>query len=354
MPQQVRPGEELPAEALLRYLHQQELIKDPNTEINISQFSNGFSNLTYLLRVDDREFVLRRPPFGAIKRGHDMGREYKVLSQLYRGFPQSPQAYAFTDDPDVMGAPFYVMEKIEGIVLSYREAKKRQIPAEDFPRIADRWLDTMVRLHEVDYRAVGLEDLGRPEGYVERQVSNWGKQYLKAATEDIPEVQKVMTWMEENQPREYAHRLIHNDFKYDNVVFADDSWQEISAVLDWEMCTLGDPLMDFGTSLAYWTVADDNPMIVQGWPSPTALPGNPGREELVALYEQKSGQTIHDLVFYYAFGLFKITVIVQQIYYRYQKGLTNDKRFAQLNKAARLFCTMAWQAIQKNRIEKLF
>ncbi|MGB1217637.1 MAG: phosphotransferase family protein, partial [Saprospiraceae bacterium] len=211
-----------------------------------------------------------------------------------------------------------------------------------------------VELHQTDYKKAGLEDLGKPNGYVERQVSNWSKQYLKAATQEIPEAHKVMDWLSENQPKEYKHALIHNDFKYDNVVFKDNSWKEVNAVLDWEMCTLGDPLMDLGTSLAYWSMDSDSDFITKGWPSPTAIKGNPGREELVQMYAQKSGQNIDNIVFYYAFGLFKVAVIVQQIYYRYSKGLTTDKKFAHLDKAAQLFCVIAWQAIQKNRIEKLF
>ena len=354
MPQNTRPGEELNEAPLKAFLQQEGLITDPDADLQVSQFQTGFSNLTYLLQIDHREFVLRRPPFGAIKRGHDMGREYKVLSGLNRGFAKAPQAYTYTDNLEIIGAPFYLMEKVEGIILTAREAQKRQIPAADFPIIADSWLDTLVELHRLDYRAIGLEDLGRPEGYVERQVRNWSKQYLKAATEEIPVADKVMHWLDAQQPREYEHRFIHNDYKYDNVVFKDDQWQEVRAVLDWEMCTLGDPLMDLGTSLAYWSMASDHEMILQGWPSPTAIAGNPGRNELVERYSQKSGRPVSHLVFYYAFGLFKIAVIVQQIYYRYHQGLTKDPRFANLNQATKLFTTMAWQAIQKQRIENLF
>ncbi len=354
MSQNVRKGEELNEIPLKKYLKEQGLIENENSDWSVSQFSTGFSNLTYLLEMEDKSFVLRRPPFGAIKRGHDMGREYKVLSNLSKGFSKSPKAYCFTDNPDVLGAPFYVMEKIDGIVLTFKEAKKRGVSATEFPNIAKNWLDTFVELHNVDYKAVGLTDLGRPDGYVERQVSNWGKQYLKAATMDIPEAKKIMAWMEENQPKEYQHSLIHNDYKYDNIVFKDDSWNEVASVLDWEMCTLGDPMMDLGTSIAYWFMHSDSEFITRGWPSPTSLPGNPSRSEIVEMYAQRSGRPINHLVFYYAFGLFKIAVIVQQIYYRYNKGLTTDERFAHLDKATQLFCLMAWQAIQKDKIEDLF
>lgn len=353
MPQTVRKGEELAEGPLKAFLHQHNLIGDPKSELQVSQFSNGYSNLTYLVQIENKEYVLRRPPFGAIKRGHDMGREYKVLSRLQQAFSRAPQAYAYTENPDIIGASFYVMEKVDGIILSAKEAKKRNIAPGDFPTIANSWLDAFAELHQVDYQAIGLGELGRPAGYVQRQVSNWGKQYLKAATSEIPEAHKLMEWMEAHQPQQYEYSLIHNDYKYDNVVFADDTWQEVRAVLDWEMCTLGDPLMDLGTSIAYWTMASDNDMLKMGIPSPTAMPGNPGRADIVEMYAQKTGRPINNLVFYYVYGLFKIAVIAQQIYYRYHKGLTTDERFAKLDKAAQLLCFIGLQAIQKNRIENL-
>jgi len=352
--QKVRKGEELQEIPLKQYLLENELIEDVNAELNVSQFSTGFSNLTYLLEIEGKEYVLRRPPVGAVKRGHDMGREYKILSRLYKGFPKSPKAYIYTENKDIIGASFYVMEKVNGIILTVKEAKKRAISADGFSKIANEWLDTFVQLHQVDYQSVGLADLGRPEGYVERQVTNWAKQYLKAATSDVPEATQVMAWMEANQPREYAHSLIHNDFKYDNVAFKDDSWSEIRAVLDWEMCTLGDPLMDLGSTLAYWTRPSDGELLNKNLPSPTIFPGNPKRSEIVEMYAQKSGRDIRHLTFYYVYGLFKLAVIAQQIYYRYHKGYTTDERFAQLNYAAQMLCTIAVKAIEKDRIEDLF
>ncbi|WP_109437745.1 phosphotransferase family protein [Aquimarina sp. AU119] len=349
--QNVRKGEELNEKTLKMFLQKEGLIDSHQSDWQVTQFTHGYSNLTYLLQIESKEYVLRRPPFGAIKRGHDMGREFKVQSGIYATFPKVPKMFAFTDDESILGSPFYIMEKIDGIILNVNEAKKRNISPDSFKTIADSWLDTFVALHAIDYKTVGLEDLGKPDGYVQRQVLNWGKQYLKAATDDVPAAEKVMRWMEENQPKIYRHSLVHNDFKYDNVVFKDDSWKEVIAVLDWEMATLGDPLMDLGTSLGYWTMATDHPFVQQGIPSPTIMDGNPGRSEIVALYIQKSGRDVDHLVFYYVFGLFKIAVIAQQIYYRYNKGLTTDPRFAQLNKAAELLCNLALQAIQKNKID---
>jgi aminoglycoside phosphotransferase (APT) family kinase protein len=349
--QQVRKGEELPEVRLKEFLYKNELIHSLESELLIKQFTHGYSNLTYLLSIEEKEYVLRKPPVGAIKRGHDMSREFKVQSGVQKEFSKVPKMFGYTNDESVLGSEFYIMEKVEGIILNYKEAHKRNITANEYKIIANSWLDTFTELHQLDYHAVGLSDLGRPEGYVERQVTNWGKQYLKAATEDVPEAKMVMQWIQEHQPKQYDHCLIHNDYKYDNVVFGDSSWKEITAVLDWEMATLGDPLMDLGTSLGYWTVATDHDFVKQGIPSPTIFEGNPIRSEIVALYAQKSGRDIQNIVFYYAFGLFKIAVIAQQIYYRYSKGLTTDPRFANLNKAAELCCKLALKSIKTNKID---
>lgn len=350
----VREGEELNEVNLKKFLLVHNLIENVNSELQVDQFSNGFSNLTYLLNIEGKEYVLRRPPFAAPKRGHDMGREYKVISNLNSIFDKTPKAFAYNENIGVIGAPFYIMSKVSGEILTAKEARERQVSTSEFKTISNTWLDTFVDFHKVDYKAAGLDDLGRPEGYVERQVRNWGKQYLAAATDDVPTAEKVMTWMQEKQPKKYDHTLIHNDFKYDNVVFKDDSWKEITAVLDWEMCTLGDPLMDLGTSLGYWTSATDPDFIKQGLQSPTVLEGNPSRTEIVQQYALKSGRNIDNLTFYYVYGLFKIAVIVQQIYYRYKHGHTSDPKFAQLNKVTELCCNTAWQAIQKNQIDNLF
>ena len=349
--QEVRKGEELPAVKLKQFLQENQLIGSIESELFVKQFTHGYSNLTYLLSTENKEYVLRKPPIGAIKRGHDMSREFKVQSAVQKEFSKVPKMFAYTDDAAVLGSEFYIMEKVEGIILNFKEAKKRAIPANDYKTIANAWLDTFTELHQLDYDAIGLTNLGKPEGYVERQVTNWGKQYLKAATKDVPSAEKVMQWMQENQPKNYQHCLIHNDYKYDNVVFKDNSWKEITAVLDWEMATLGDPLMDLGTSLGYWTLASDHDFVKQGIPSPTIFEGNPMRSEIVASYAKKSGRDIHNMVFYYVFGLFKIAVIAQQIYYRYSKGLTSDPRFANLDKAAELCCNLALKSIKTNSID---
>lgn len=349
--QNVRKGEEIPEIQLKDFLLKNQLIVSEKSDLLVTQFTHGFSNLTYLLHIENKEFVLRKPPKGAIKRGHDMHREYKVQSALQTSFEKVPKMFSYSNDENILGSEFYLMEKISGIILNYKEAKQRNIPANDYKVIANSWLDTLVELHTVDYKKVGLETLGNPEGYVNRQVNNWGNQYLKAKTSEVIEAEKVMNWLEKNQPKTYDYCLIHNDYKYDNVVFKDDSWKEISAVLDWEMATLGDPFMDLGTSLGYWTVATDHDFVKQGIPSPTIFDGNPIRSEIADLYAQKSGRTPENIVFYYAFGLFKIAVIAQQIYFRFSKGFTADPRFSNLDKASELCCKLALKAIQTQKID---
>ncbi|MEL6986367.1 MAG: phosphotransferase family protein [Bacteroidota bacterium] len=342
--------EDLNVPTFKNLLLKQDLIKDITAPMEVEKFTTGFSNLTYLIKVENNEYVLRRPPKGAIKRGHDMGREYKVLSGLNKGFKKAPKVYLYSEDLNIFGAPFYLMEKVKGNVLNYPMAVQSNIEASTFQGIAKTWLDTFVELHQLDYKSIGLADLGKPDGYVERQVRNWSKQYLKAQTEEIPYADKVMQWLHDKQPTKYDHSLIHNDYKYDNVVFKENDWEEIVAVLDWEMCTLGDPLMDLGASLAYWITEDDNPMISLIFKTPTTLKGNPSRMEIVNAYSKLTGKDIPNLTFYYAFGLFKNAVIVQQIYYRYANGYTNNEKFAQLNKATQLFLGLSWQAIQTGKI----
>lgn len=349
--QQVRKGEELPEAKLKDFLQKRDLITSFESELLIKQFSHGYSNLTYLLSIENKEYVLRKPPIGAIKRGHDMSREFKAQNALQKEFTKVPIMYAYSNDVSILGSEFYIMEKVEGIILNYSEAKKRKITSLQYKTISNTWLNTLIDLHNLDYKSCGLEDLGKPIGYVERQVLNWGKQYLKAATHNVPAAHEVIKWLDENKPKKHDNCLIHNDYKYDNVVFKDDSWNEITAVLDWEMATLGDPLMDLGTSLGYWTLTSDPEFLQQGIPSPTLFSGNPKRSEIVELYEEKSGRSTNQILFYYVFGLFKIAVIAQQIYYRYNKGLTNDPRFANLNKASELCCIWAMKCIQSKSID---
>ena len=352
-PKSVREGESLNEEKLLEVL----LANVPGLsgEIKVTQFPGGFSNLTYLIEVGDAEYVLRRPPFGAqVKSGHDMGREYKILSALNPHFPKAPRAVYYTEDESVLGAPFYLMERVKGVILRAKMPKEMQPDAAKMSDIASSLLHTLVELHQVDYQAAGLSDLGKPDGYIERQIKGWTKRYLDAKTDDVPQLEKAAHWLSENKPDQNRSTLIHNDFKYDNVVLNSEDWTQVIAVLDWEMTTLGDPLMDLGTSMGYWVNANDPDFMRQLNLTPTHLPGNPTRGEFLHQYASATGSEVGDGVFYYVFGLFKIAVIVQQIYYRHQKGLTNDPRFAKLIDAVRGMGTIAMQAIDKKKIDDLF
>lgn len=328
-PRQVREGETLDKGQLEAFLS--DAIEGFRGPLEVRQFPSGFSNLTYALSTGDgREFVLRRPPFGAnIKSGHDMEREWRILSALHPVFDRAPKPYAYTDDTSIIGAPFYVMERVRGIVLRGVTPRVPGLDETTMRSACEALLDTLVDVHAIDLEAAGLTDFGRPEGYIQRQVEGWTRRWENAKTDPIPELDDVARWLAENMPAETAATLIHNDFKYDNVVYDPDDLGRVIAILDWEMATVGDPLMDLGTSLAYWVEEDDNP-ILQTVAGPTGLPGNFTRTELVERYAARSGRDVGDIVFYYVYGLFKVAVIGQQIYFRFKSGHTNDERFAML------------------------
>ena len=348
----VRPGEELALEPLEAYLKKN--LPDLKGSLSVSQFPAGFSNLTYLVTVGDRDLVLRRPPFGVkIKSAHDMGREYKILSHLVEVYPKVPRPLLYCQDEIVLGAPFYVMTRLEGVILRPQMPEEMNPPPDVMARIADSFVENLVKLHAVDFQAAGLGDLGHLDGYIRRQTEGWALRYFDARTDDIPEMEEVTNWLDSNAPVESGAALIHNDYKYDNIVLDPNDWSQITGVLDWEMATIGDPLMDLGTSLGYWIQANDPEEIQALQFSPTTLPGNLTREELVEKYERQTGAGVGDIVFCYVYGLFKLAVIVQQIYARYKRGYTKDPRFANLTHAVRACGRQAVQAINRKRIDGL-
>lgn len=345
----VRTGEELPIEKLQSFLVEQ--LSEKSGELVVDQFPGGASNLTYLLTYGGRQMVLRRPPFGSkVKSAHDMGREHKVLTALSESYGKAPKPLIYTEDESIIGAPFYIMERVEGTILRKGSGYASTLGEKMIGDISESLVNAMVELHGLDYDAIGLGQLGRPVGYAERQVSGWTKRYVGSKTEEMVELQQVAKWLAQRVPKETDASLIHNDFKHDNVVLDSDDLTKVLALLDWEMCTVGDPLMDLGTTLAYWTDENDPPVMQLAGDLPSSLPGNPNREELIAMYEKKSGRKMEDPVFYYAYGLFKIAVVVQQIYYRYKMGHTQDKRFQHFNMMADGMGKLAYQAIQKNKI----
>jgi aminoglycoside phosphotransferase (APT) family kinase protein len=356
----VRPGEEIDTRALADWLAPRlpDFLAGPTAPLAVEQFPGGHSNLTYLLRAGDRELILRRPPFGSqVKTAHDMGREFRVLSRLHTAYPPAPRALLHCDDPEVIGAPFYLMERVRGVILRHPKAPAGiDLPPERMRAISEAAVDGLAALHAVDYRDAGLGDLGHPEGYVARQVEGWSGRWQKARTDDVSDLDRAAVWLAAHLPPESGAAgaaLLHNDYKYDNLVLDPADLSRVVAVLDWEMATVGDPLMDLGTSLGYWMDPDDFPELKMLPAGPTTLPGNLGRAEVVERYAAQSGRDVSGVVFYYVFGLFKIAVIAQQIYYRYRQGLTRDERFAALLEAVRVLGRTAAAAIARNRIDRL-
>jgi aminoglycoside phosphotransferase (APT) family kinase protein len=325
-PRVVRPGEELDLEALRAYLRG----LDPGLAgpIEIGQFRAGASNLTYLLSVGGRELVLRRPPPGRkAKSAHDMGREVRVLRALRDAYPYVPEVIASCEDPAVLGSEFYLMERIRGIILRKNLPEGLQLNRGQVARLCRTVVDTHIALHEVDYAAAGLVDLGRPAGYVRRQVEGWSERFRAARTPDAPSYERVMAWLAENQPVEVGACLIHGDFRFDNLVLDPEDPLKVIGVLDWEMATLGDPLMDLGSSLAYWMQRGDPWLLRLMRLQPTHLAGMMTRDQVVSYYCTRRGLEIPSFDFYRIFGVFRLVVIMQQIYWRYYHRQTRTKRF---------------------------
>ena len=307
--------------------------KLPGSErpLTVRQFGGGAANLTYLLDYGTHEYVLRRPPLGPVaKSAHDMGREYRVLSVLHQVFPYAPRAFVYSEDETIVGAPFVVMERRQGLVV------RRSLPAAfaQTPNVgrsmSEALVDALALFHAVDYEAIGLSELGRPVGFVTRQIEGWYKRWQRAQTHDLPEFEAVYHWLRQNEPEETAVSLVHNDYKLDNVMLSATDPGQMVAIFDWDMCTLGDPLVDVGAMLTYWTEPTD-PTYMQAITSmPLGELGFMTRRELVERYAQKSGRSIHDIHFYHALGLYRLVVIIAQIYIRYQRGQTQDERFAPL------------------------
>ena len=344
-PKAIRPGEELDTAKIVSFLEAKLGTRQP---LEIKQFPSGFSNLTYSLHYGEHDLVLRRPPFGAnIKSGHDMEREFRVLSLLKPVFGKVPQPIAYSGDLELIGAPFYIMERVKGVILRSQSPKNLSTDPETMRRLSEMLVDTLVEIHAIDIEKTGLRQMGKPDGYVQRQVEGWTKRYQAAQTDEVPQMERVAEWLAANRPPEQHVSFIHNDFKYDNAVF-NENLTGITAILDWEMATVGDPLMDLGTSLGYWIEPNDPPVMRTF--NLTHLPGNLTRQEVVRRYAEKSGRDVEDALFYFVFGSYKIGVIIQQIYARYRKGLTRDPRFVLLGEALQAYAHMAANAIDGNRV----
>lgn len=322
----VRPGEELDAAAVDAFL--KPLVTALTGTPRVTQYSGGASNWTYRLEYPSHDLVLRRPPAGTkAKSAHDMAREYHVQRSLAPVFPYVPEMVAFCDDPAVLGCDFYVMRRIPGLIPRKHLARGVALTPEAARRMCLSVLDRLVELHAVDPEAAGLASLGKGSGYARRQVEGWTDRYQKARTWNVPSFGKVTAWLKANTPEDVATCVIHGDFRLDNVVLDPEDPARVVGVLDWEMATLGDPLMDLGNSLAYWVEAGDDPFIRSLRRQPTHLPGMLTRAEVVAAYFERTGLAPRDFTFYEVYGLFRLAVIAQQIYYRYHHRQTRNPAF---------------------------
>ena len=313
----VRAGEELNRASLAKYLN--ENLPGGASGIEIEQFPNGHSNLVYLVRTDHREYVLRRPPLGPVApKAHDMAREYRVLQAVHPHFPEAPGVFLLCEDPAVIGTTFFLMERRRGVVI--RDSIPRELAAiPDYARlVSEAFIDCLVRLHSIDVSGPGLSSLGKPEGFVERQVRGWAERWTRAKTDELPEMDGIVRWLIDRLPPSVEVTLVHNDYKLDNVMLRPEG-DRVEAVLDWEMTTIGDPLADLGLTMCYWS-----------WASMTAVTSQPGwytRDQFLQRYAERTGRDLTHIRYHEVLGIFKLAVILQQIYYRFQRGQTRDERF---------------------------
>lgn len=324
---EVRADERFDTARLEPYLR--ERLTDADGPLALAQFGSGHANLTYLIRFGDTEYVLRRPPLGPIApSSHDMSREHRVLRDLWRAFPLAPRSYLVCEDEKIIGAPFHVMERRHGIAI------RTQLPVGyDWTpalnkRVGEMAIDVLADLHRVEPADAGLGELGRPQGYVARQLSGWSKRWEAAKHQDTPAMREIIGWLERGLPSSDTVSLLHNDYKLDNMLVGADDPGRAVAVLDWDMCTLGNPLMDLGYSLAFWGESGDDEGWIKAASMPTWNPGFPSRDDFIDRYALATGFDCGQIHWYHVFGVFKIAVILQQIYIRFLRRQTEDRRFA--------------------------
>lgn len=324
----IRQGEELDAGALETYLL--ENIDDVSGPLIIEQFPMGHSNLTYLITLGEREMVLRRPPFGSkVKSAHDMNREFTILSHLCGAYPPAPEPYLMCKDESIIGSEFYVMERRRGLVLRGDKPDDLNVTPDEIRAANKAFIDNLVTMHALDYEALGLSGMYKGAGYIERQVTGWSRRWEGSKTDENPDVDRIIAWLNKDIPADSAAAVIHNDYKYDNVLIDPHDLTNITAVLDWEMATIGDPLADFAGALGYW-MEEGEMTFGSSQCFMTSSEGSMTRQEVVDYYAERSGRDITNMVYLYAFALFKLAVILQQIYFRYATGKTQDERFAPL------------------------
>jgi aminoglycoside phosphotransferase (APT) family kinase protein len=299
----------------------------------------------------DRRLVLRRPPFGTKpKSGHDMHREYRVMTALKPVFPAVPPTLYYTDDQSIIGAEFYVMDRVEGPMI-VKIPGEWNWTAKEGRKLCENLFQKLVELHQVDYKAIGLEDFGKPEGYVERQIMGWNKRWGRAWTDDVEKFEDVCQWLEDNMPStERGASIVHGDYRIDNCILNANDHTKIEAILDWEICALGDPLMDLGNTLSYWIQADDPPMMQMMLRQPSNAPGMMTRQEILDFYAEKTGADISNFQFYYVYGIWRLAVIIQQIYFRYYHGQTDNPRFKPFGQMANALGNLARMKIKTGEL----
>jgi aminoglycoside phosphotransferase (APT) family kinase protein len=323
---EVRADAQLPLAEVERFLRE----RLPHTDgpLEVVQFAGGHANLTYLVRFGGHEYVLRRPPGGPVAPGaYDMAREFRVLSALWPVFPPASRPYLFCDDTSVLGAPFFVVERRRGLVIHKEMPPEYRNRPDLYRRLSEAMVDTLVEFHAIDYKAVGLETLGKPEGFVERQVINWGKRWERVKdAAPIPLMGELSRWLLARIPRSPAPTLLHNDYKLDNMMVDPADIARIVALFDWDQCTLGDPLVDLGLLLNYWTEAGDPPGRKSLAQAPTTLPGFYTRAEVIQRYAQRSGRDVTAVAFYETFALWKTATVCMQLFVLYKNGQLRDER----------------------------
>jgi aminoglycoside phosphotransferase (APT) family kinase protein len=338
-----REGEQLDVQALAAYLRGR--LEGVESGLTLRQFPGGHSNLTYLLEAGGREYVLRRPPLGPVApKAHDMAREYHVLCAVHPLFPRAPRAFLLCDDPSVIGAIFFIMERRRGLVL------RREIPGPftgdpDFGgRVSEAFVDCLAALHAVD---VSQAMLGKPAGFLERQVSGWAERWQRAQTETLPLMDELIRWLTDRLPDSPPPTLVHNDYKLDNLMLDAGDPGRVEAVLDWEMTTAGDPLVDLGCVLCYWPESGDPAVRREALSDITTRPGWFTRAQIVERYARQTGRDISGLGYYEVFGIFKVAVVLQQIYFRYRRGQTRDERFRNFDERVRGLVEVAAQVAER-------
>lgn len=325
-PRSVRKGEEIDAKVISEYL--QKHIPELKGTAKIQQFKGGASNLTYQLDFEEQAYILRRPPLGTkAKSAHNMEREHDIMNRLKPYYEGVPKMMHYSADESIIGSEFYVMEKLVGFIPRANLPKGLNPPVSTIQSFCKAAVDKLIALHKVDYKEAGFESYYRGEGYVKRQVEGWSKRYKKAVTPDVPNYEYVMDWLQKEMPEDIHTCIIHNDFRFDNLVYAANDLTKVIGVLDWELATVGDPLMDLGSSLAYWIEAKDPKCLQLMRPQPTNLKGMMTRDELVQYYLKEMGFGKVNMKYYYVFGIFRLAVIAQQIYYRFYHKQTSNKKF---------------------------